>query len=83
MRRRSIWMALVMVCSMAIALHGPDATAQTAAEFYKGNTITVLVASDAGSGFDIEARAIASSRTCRPPEGWWPALSSSRRSPTG
>jgi putative tricarboxylic transport membrane protein len=59
MRGRSVWMALLVACSMAIVLHGSDAAAQSATEFYKGNTISVLVSSDAGSGFDIEARAIA------------------------
>ena len=58
MRRIHFLMALVVVCSFLIVLHGHNATAQSAAEFYKGKTIAVLVGTNAGASFDIEARTI-------------------------
>jgi tripartite-type tricarboxylate transporter receptor subunit TctC len=58
MRRNHCLMALVVVCSFLTILHGPMAMAQSAADFYKGKTIAVLVGTNAGASFDIEARTI-------------------------
>jgi tripartite-type tricarboxylate transporter receptor subunit TctC len=40
-------------------LAGPGAYAQSVADFYKGKTITVLVGSDVGGGYDLTARTLA------------------------
>src|SRR5262245_7317516 len=37
----------------------PDAEAQSVAEFYKGKTIRMVVASDPGGGYDVYARTFA------------------------
>src|SRR6266576_630280 len=36
-----------------------DAQAQSVAEFYRGKTITIVVGSDVGGGYDLTARTVA------------------------
>jgi tripartite-type tricarboxylate transporter receptor subunit TctC len=43
----------------AIAITTPAVHAQSVAEFYKGRTITILVGSDSGGGYDLNARTLA------------------------
>ena len=45
---------MIMGCFLTI-----NSLAEDAAAFYKGNTITVLVPSGPGGGFDVTSRAIA------------------------
>ena len=53
--------ALALACawSCALALHAPSAEAQSVAEFYQGKTVTILVGSDVGGGYDLTARTLA------------------------
>jgi tripartite-type tricarboxylate transporter receptor subunit TctC len=44
---------------LAIALGATAASAETSAEFYKGKTVTILVGSPPGGGYDLYARMIA------------------------
>jgi tripartite-type tricarboxylate transporter receptor subunit TctC len=51
---RSIALALVFLLAGAAA-----ATAQPAAEFYKGKTVTIVIGSDVGGGYDAYGRLVA------------------------
>src|SRR5262249_42709237 len=59
--------AIPMIRSIAAALAGGlalitaaiPARAQLVADFYKGKTITIVVGSDTGGGYDITARTVA------------------------
>jgi tripartite-type tricarboxylate transporter receptor subunit TctC len=59
MRRAYFLMVEVLVCSLLTMTYGRGAQAQSAADFYKGKTITVVEGFGAGSDFDMEARTIA------------------------
>ncbi len=48
-----------VVLTLAAALITPLAHAQPVADFYRGKTLTLVVGSDAGSGFDAYARLVA------------------------
>lgn len=54
-------MSLLIRCGIAAALalcgHAGNARADDIADFYKGKTVTIVVAHEAGTGFDIYARA--------------------------
>jgi tripartite-type tricarboxylate transporter receptor subunit TctC len=58
MKRRQALFGLVLVCGIFVLLHAPAAFSQSPADFYKGKTVTVLVGTNAGASFDIEARTI-------------------------
>ena len=56
---KSLW---AMGCASAVlALFGPTnaASADAVADFYKGKTVSIVVGHQAGTGFDIYARALA------------------------
>ena len=50
---------LVVLCMIIGCFISSNCLAEDAAAFYKGNTITVLVPSGPGGGFDVTSRAIA------------------------
>ena len=50
--------ALGLLAALAL-LACPGAHAQSVADFYKGKTVTVLVGSDVGGGYDLTARTLA------------------------
>jgi tripartite-type tricarboxylate transporter receptor subunit TctC len=52
-------LALAGAWSCALALMAPAAHAQSAADFYKGRTVTIVVGSDVGGGYDLTARTLA------------------------
>ena len=47
------------LCAFAVLAGAGPASAQSAADFYKGKTVTVLVGSDVGGGYDLTARTLA------------------------
>src|SRR5437762_14391430 len=47
------WVAVALMASAAAA------QAQSVADFYKGKTVTIVVGSDVGGGYDLNARAVA------------------------
>ena len=49
---------LLALCSL-VGASGPQAKADVIADFYKGRTVTVVVSSSAGGGYDTLARALA------------------------
>jgi tripartite-type tricarboxylate transporter receptor subunit TctC len=60
MPKRLLGLALAGLCVAGWALYGPQgASAQPAADFYRGKQITMLVASVAGGGYDTYARTLA------------------------
>lgn len=59
MRRISCLLSMALGCVFAAAIYGSEAQAESAAEFYKGKTITIVEGFGAGSDFDMEARMIA------------------------
>jgi tripartite-type tricarboxylate transporter receptor subunit TctC len=48
-----------MLAGLAVSLAAPTASAQSVADFYRGKTITIVVGSDSGGGYDLNARTIA------------------------
>jgi len=50
---------LHVCCVIAVAAFPQQASAQSAAEFYRGKTITIVVGSDVGGGYDLTARTVA------------------------
>jgi tripartite-type tricarboxylate transporter receptor subunit TctC len=52
-------LALACALSLALALLAPAAQAQSVADFYRGRTVTILVGSDVGGGYDLTARTLA------------------------
>jgi tripartite-type tricarboxylate transporter receptor subunit TctC len=56
MRLRSIVPAALAFAALALP---PPATPQTAADFFRGKTITITVGSSAGGGYDLHARVLA------------------------
>ncbi len=52
-------LAVALVGGSLVAGCAPKPKASGAAEFYKGKTITVVVASKAGGGFDVQTRIVA------------------------
>ncbi len=59
MRKVRFLVTFVVVCWFLTVLHGHVAMAQSAADFYKGKTITLMEGFGAGSDFDVQARTIA------------------------
>jgi tripartite-type tricarboxylate transporter receptor subunit TctC len=49
---------LASVCALAV-MSPQTASAQSVADFYKGKTITIVVGSDVGGGYDLTARTLA------------------------
>lgn len=49
----------VVACALALLSVPQAAYAQSVAEFYKGKTITIVVGSDVGGGYDLTARTLA------------------------
>src|SRR5580704_10352282 len=47
------------LCALAVLTCAGPAPAQSAADFYKGKTVTILVGSDVGGGYDLTARTLA------------------------
>jgi tripartite-type tricarboxylate transporter receptor subunit TctC len=47
------------LCAFAMSTCAGPASAQAAADFYKGKTVTILVGSDVGGGYDLTARTLA------------------------
>ena len=43
----------------AISMSAPSAMAQTGADFYKGKTVTYIVATSPGGGYDLYGRLVA------------------------
>ncbi len=58
MRKVRFLVTFVVVCSFLTVLHGHIAMAQSAANFYKGKTLTLVEGFGAGSDFDAQARTI-------------------------
>lgn len=56
LRSLCVWLGLLTI---GAALGAPPALAQSAANFYKGKTITLIVSSSTGGGYDTTARVIA------------------------
>ena len=55
-----VYAALSIAASAALVVGGQSATlAQTPAEFYKGKTVTMLIGSAPGGGYDALGRAVA------------------------
>jgi hypothetical protein len=52
-------LALACAWSCVLALMAPAAFAQSVAEFYQGKTVTIMVGSDVGGGYDLTARTLA------------------------
>jgi len=50
---------MASVCLLAMMSSPQTARAQTVADFYKGKTITIVVGSDVGGGYDLTARTLA------------------------
>ena len=59
MKRISSVLSLALLLAVATVMNGSEALAQSAAEFYKDKTITIVEGFGAGSDFDMEARTIA------------------------
>jgi tripartite-type tricarboxylate transporter receptor subunit TctC len=51
--------AISIAAALAFLLGGAEACAQSAAEFYKGKTITIVIGSDVGGGYDAYGRLVA------------------------
>src|ERR1019366_8207625 len=51
----SVWCAGMLAASTCVA----GAQTQSVADFYKGKTITMIVGSDVGGGYDLTARTVA------------------------
>jgi tripartite-type tricarboxylate transporter receptor subunit TctC len=58
MRNMCSLVALALICILLAAGSVPKAMAQSAADFYKGKTITLVEGFGAGSDFDVQARTI-------------------------
>ena len=56
MRKVRFWVTVVVVCGFLSVLYGYTALAQSAADFYKGKTVTLVEGFGAGSDFDAQAR---------------------------
>src|SRR5712671_1534270 len=54
-----MWWRLACVVVAAALAHGPASAQDSAARFYKGKQITVIVGSSAGGGYDVYARLLA------------------------
>ena len=52
-------MRMVPLAIAGLLLTGPSAQAESAAEFFKGKTIRMVVGIDVGSGYDVNARLLA------------------------
>src|SRR3977135_4298827 len=46
-------------CVLALTAFPEAARAQSVADFYRGKTVTILVGSDVGGGYDLTARTLA------------------------
>jgi hypothetical protein len=46
----------VLYCQLSVAYSLPSARVDEVADFYKGKTVSVVVAHEAGTGFDVYAR---------------------------
>ena len=55
---RTAILRLLALCSV-VGAGAPQAKADVLADFYKGRTVTVVVSSSAGGGYDTLARALA------------------------
>ncbi|HEY4405770.1 MAG TPA: hypothetical protein VGN55_14080 [Xanthobacteraceae bacterium] len=55
---RGAW-ARMLLAALALVTGANAATAQSVADFYKGKTVTILVGSDVGGGYDLTARTLA------------------------
>jgi tripartite-type tricarboxylate transporter receptor subunit TctC len=51
--------AICILAALAACLAGPSAHAQSVADFYRGKTIAIIVGSDTGGGYDLNARTLA------------------------
>ena len=49
----------MLLAALALVAGAHAATAQSVADFYKGKTVTILVGSDVGGGYDLTARTVA------------------------
>src|SRR5215813_3563336 len=54
-----MWWRLAFIVVAAALAHEPASAQDSAAQFYKGRQITVIVGSSAGGGYDIYARLLA------------------------
>jgi tripartite-type tricarboxylate transporter receptor subunit TctC len=51
--------ARMLLTALALLASAEAASAQSVADFYKGKTVTILVGSDVGGGYDLTARTLA------------------------
>src|ERR1700749_1927576 len=59
-RMRISWHSVFAAGALAIAaVNAPPAFAQTGADFYKGKTVTYIVATAPGGGYDLYGRLVA------------------------
>ena len=58
LRMRAAIPRLLALCAL-VGASGPQAKADALADFYQGRTVTVVVSSSAGGGYDTLARALA------------------------
>jgi tripartite-type tricarboxylate transporter receptor subunit TctC len=57
--RAGLLFAAVSLCASALLTHAGRAEADSVADFYRGKTITMMVGSDVGGGYDLTARTVA------------------------
>jgi tripartite-type tricarboxylate transporter receptor subunit TctC len=55
---KNLFVCVLSVCAGAVTC-SQTAYAQTVAQFYAGKTITMVVGSDVGGGYDLTARTVA------------------------
>ncbi|HTI88066.1 MAG TPA: tripartite tricarboxylate transporter substrate-binding protein [Alphaproteobacteria bacterium] len=59
MQRVRLWFRVLVTCASALATFSAVARADAVADFYKGKTITLIVSSGSGGGYDTYSRALA------------------------
>src|SRR4029078_4187497 len=53
------WLAVCVVATLCLVGASPPASAQSAADFYKGKTVQIIVGFGVGGGYDVYARMLA------------------------
>jgi tripartite-type tricarboxylate transporter receptor subunit TctC len=53
------WLAVCVVATLCLVGASPPASAQSAADFYKGKTVKIIVGFGVGGGYDVYARMLA------------------------
>jgi tripartite-type tricarboxylate transporter receptor subunit TctC len=57
--RRTMWICAGLIGAGAIWGHSSPAAGQSVVDFYKGRNVTIVVGSDVGGGYDLNARTLA------------------------